>query len=82
LRSAIAKGNREGVGEATTTSTSTEKRGPVLEVLRELLIEGRDGEVLNVKCPDRLPEGARFGNNMNAFKGGYRRWPEPPPPTS
>jgi hypothetical protein len=36
----------------------------------------------NVKCPDRLPEGARFGNNMNAFKGGYRRWPEPPPPTS
>jgi len=32
--------------EATTAATSGEKRGPVLEVLRELLAEGRDGEVL------------------------------------
>jgi transposase len=31
---------------AATTSTSSEKRGPVLEVLRELLAEGRDGAVL------------------------------------
>jgi transposase len=51
LRSAIAIGNEEEVSDAarttaTTTSTSSEKRGPVLEVLRELLAEGRDGAVL------------------------------------
>jgi polyphosphate glucokinase len=28
----------------------------------------------NVKQLDRLPEGARLGNNLNAFKGGYRLW--------
>jgi polyphosphate glucokinase len=33
----------------------------------------------NVKLLDRLPEGARAGNNMNAFKGGYRLWKEPAP---
>jgi polyphosphate glucokinase len=36
----------------------------------------------NVKLLDRLPEGARLGNNTNAFKGGYRLWAESPPPTS
>ena len=35
----------------------------------------------NVKQLDRLPEGARRGNNMNAFKGGFRLWNEPAPPT-
>jgi len=32
--------------EATRESSSTEKRGPVLDILRELLAEGRDGAVL------------------------------------
>jgi polyphosphate glucokinase len=32
----------------------------------------------NVKLLDRLPEGARRGNNTNAFKGGYRLWTRPP----
>jgi predicted NBD/HSP70 family sugar kinase len=36
----------------------------------------------NVKLLDRLPEGARLGNNTNAFRGGYRLWAESPPPTS
>lgn len=36
----------------------------------------------NVKFLDRLPDGARLGNNTNAFKGGYRLWAESPPPTS
>jgi len=36
----------------------------------------------NVKFLDHLPEGARLGNNTNAFKGGYRLWAESPPPTS
>jgi polyphosphate glucokinase len=32
----------------------------------------------NVKLIERLPEGARRGNNTNAFKGGYRLWTRPP----
>ncbi len=36
----------------------------------------------NVKFLDHLPDGARLGNNTNAFKGGYRLWAESPPPTS
>ncbi|HZL17213.1 MAG TPA: ROK family protein [Polyangia bacterium] len=32
----------------------------------------------NVKLLDRLPEGARRGDNLNAFKGGYRLWTHPP----
>lgn len=52
MRCAIAIGTRKEVTDAapmaaaTTRETSTEKRGPVLEVLRELLAEGRDGAVL------------------------------------
>jgi len=31
----------------------------------------------NAKILKTLPEGARFGDNANAFRGGYRLWSEP-----
>jgi len=36
----------------------------------------------NVKLLDRLPDGARRGDNANAFKGGARLWTRPPLATS
>jgi polyphosphate glucokinase len=36
----------------------------------------------NVKQLESLPEGARRGNNANAFRGGYRLWTHPPLATS
>jgi len=48
LQCGIAVGNEEGVSDAATTTAADpgEKRGPVLEVLRELLTERRDGDVV------------------------------------
>jgi transposase len=48
LRAEIAVGRWKGVSDAaaTTAREPSEKRGPVLEVLRELLTERRDSEVL------------------------------------
>jgi transposase len=50
LRSTISLGTRKDVSDAASTtaptSESSEKRGPLLEVLRELLTERRDSDVL------------------------------------
>jgi transposase len=48
LQCGIAVGNEEGVSDAATTTATEpdEKRGPVLEVLRELLTERRDSDVV------------------------------------
>jgi polyphosphate glucokinase len=54
----------------------------VVEKLKSAL--GADYVVLgggNIKKLKEVPPGARLGNNDNAFKGGFRLWQFPTPPT-
>jgi hypothetical protein len=54
----------------------------VVEKLKSAL--GADYVVLgggNIKKLKQVPPGARLGNNDNAFKGGFRLWQSPTPPT-
>jgi polyphosphate glucokinase len=53
-------------------------RAHVLDVATRLATALQTSDLVmgggNVKLLERLPEGARLGDNANAFKGGFRLW--------